>query len=233
MPGHCGAAIKAYSQLGASGQLYPRQESTYTFISNVISEVAALTPGAYIHIGGDESSISATDYDYFIGRVNDIVASNGKKMIGWNPVDTTSGIHTDALLQHWSGTYSSAQSKGILIILSPASKAYIDMKYDSSNTYGQTWAGYVPTNTAYGWDPTNYVSQSQSVGVEGPLWSEYIDTVSKIDFMTYPRLPSLAEVGWTPVGLRSWNEYKLRLKAHGPRMANLGVNFYHDPVVPW
>jgi hexosaminidase len=233
MPGHCSAAIRAYSQLGSSGQLYPRQESTYTFISNVISELAPLTPGSYIHIGGDESSISASDYDYFIGRANDIVAAAGKKMIGWNPVDTTTGIHTDALLQHWSGSYSSAQSKGILIILSPAAKAYFDMKYDSSNTYGQTWAGYVPTNTAYSWDPTNYVTPSQTVGVEAPLWSEYIDSVSKIDFMTYPRLPGLAEVGWTPVGLRSWTEFKTRLKAHGPRMTNLGINWYHDPVVTW
>jgi hexosaminidase len=233
MPGHCSAAIRAYSQLGSGGNLYPRQESTYTFITNVMNEMAPLTPGTYIHIGGDESSLAASDYDYFIGRANDIVAATGKKMIGWNPIDTTSGIHTDSMLQHWSGSYSSAQSKGILIILSPAEKAYFDMKYDSSNTYGQTWAGYVPTNTAYGWDPTNYVSQTQTVGVEAPLWSEYIDTVSKIDFMTYPRLSSLAEVGWTPLIMRNWTDYKTRLKAHGPRMTNLGINFYHDPVVPW
>jgi hexosaminidase len=248
MPGHCNAALASYGQLNPDGlkkALYTgtsvgfssymcQSEITYTFLGDVIRELAAITPGDYIHIGGDEaSSTTKTDYDYFIGRVNDIVAANGKKMIGWNPVDTPSGTHSDSMLQHWSGSLSSAQAKGMKIIMSPADKAYIDMKYDSSNPIGLTWSGYNPTDDAYQWDPTNYSAQSYDAGVECPLWSETVVTMADIEYLTYPRLPGHAEVGWTPVAMRSWNEYKYRLKAHGPRMTNQGINFYHDPVVPW
>lgn len=248
MPGHCNAALASYGVLNPDGQPKPlytgtnvgfssfmcQAEITYTFIGDVIRELAALTPGEYIHIGGDEaSSTSQTDYNYFIGRVNDIVAANGKKMIGWNPVDTPAGAHSDSMLQHWSGSLSAAQSKGMKIIMSPAEKAYIDMKYNSSNPIGLTWAGYNPTDDAYQWDPTNYALQSQSAGVECPLWSETVVTMDNIEYLTYPRLPGHAEVGWTPLSMRNWNEYKYRLKAHGPRMTYQDISYYADPVVPW
>lgn len=248
MPGHCNAALASYGVLNPDGQRKPlytgtsvgfssfmcQAEITYTFVGDVIRELAALTPGEYIHIGGDEaSSTTQADYDYFIGRVNDIVAANGKKMIGWNPVDTPAGTHSDSMLQHWSGSLTSAQAKGMKIIMSPAAKAYIDMKYNSSNPIGLSWAGYNPTDDAYQWDPTNYALQSQSAGVECPLWTETVVTMDNIEYLTYPRLPGHAEVGWTPMSMRSWDEYKYRLKAHGPRMTNQGISYYADPVVPW
>lgn len=248
MPGHCNAALASYGCLNPDGQPKPkytktnvgfsslmcREEITYTFVADVISELAAITPGEYLHIGGDEATeTTQEDYDYFIGRVNEIVARNGKKMIGWSPVDTTSGISSDSLLQYWSGKVTTAQEKGMKMIMSPAGKAYLDMKYYKTSPIGTIWAGYNPTNDAYQWDPTDYALESEYVGVECPLWTETVDSMTDIEYMMFPRVPGHAEVGWTPLKMRSWSEYKYRLKAHGLRMKYQGINFYRDPVVPW
>ncbi|MCX7747051.1 MAG: family 20 glycosylhydrolase [Clostridia bacterium] len=250
MPGHTNAALASYGQLNPDGQKKPlytgmevgfstlmcRSEVTYTFVDDVVRELSGMTAGEYIHIGGDEShSTPKADYDYFVGRVKTIVNKYGKKMVGWDPVDTASGVGSESILQNWLGIKGavSAKSKGMKIIFSPSEKAYIDMKYNYSTPIGLTWAGYNPTDDAYQWDPTNYVPQNLVLGVECPLWTETITKMADIEFMTYPRLPGHAEIGWTPLSMRNWDEYKLRLKEHGPRMSNQGINFYRDTVVPW
>lgn len=248
MPGHVNAALASYGELNPDGkpkQLYTgtnvgfstlmcRQEITFTFVSDVVREVAALTPGQYIHLGGDEaSSTSQADYEYFIGRVSDIVANNGKKLIGWNGTDVPSGAHLDSLMQHWTGSVSSAVSKGIKIIASPSSYAYLDMKYNTSTPIGLTWAGYIPTDKAYNWDVTNVAAASNIIGVEACLWSETVTNLNDVEFMTFPRMLCYAEIGWTPQDSRNWDDFKLRLKVHGTRMGYKGINFYRDPVVTW
>jgi N-acetyl-beta-hexosaminidase len=120
--------------------------------------------------------------------------------------------------------------------MSPANKAYLDMKYSHRTRLGQTWAGLINTQTGYEWDPgtiVSGVSGSSVLGVEAPLWTETIVTMADIEYMTYPRLPGYAELGWSPVTGRNWNEYKVRLGSHGPRLTAMGVNFYRDPLVPW
>jgi hexosaminidase len=77
------------------------------------------------------------------------------------------------------------------------------------------------------------VSQSNIVGVEAPLWSETITNMDEIEYMAFPRLPGYAEIGWTPVVNRSWEEYKVRLGKHGTRMTALGIDFYKSKLVPW
>jgi len=71
------------------------------------------------------------------------------------------------------------------------------------------------------------------LGVEAPLWSETLQTIQDIEFMAFPRLPGVAEIGWSPAGNRGWDEYKIRLGAHGPRLTAMEVNFYRSPQVPW
>jgi hexosaminidase len=71
------------------------------------------------------------------------------------------------------------------------------------------------------------------LGVEGPLWSETLDESPDIEFMAFPRLPGLAELGWSPATGRSWDEYRFRLAAQGPRWDALGINYYRSPQVPW
>jgi hexosaminidase len=110
------------------------------------------------------------------------------------------------------------------------------MKYTRQTKLGQTWAGLITVQTGYSWDPATQISglaESSILGVEAPLWTETIVTHSDIDYMTYPRLPGYAEIGWSPATGRGWTEYKVRLGAHGPRFTALGINFYASPEVPW
>ena len=269
MPGHINAALAAYSELtcdgvapepytgseGANGSLCVNQDITYTFLENVIGELAALTPGPYIHIGGDEvRSIEKADYINFVQRVQNIVAANGKQVIGWEEIAQSQLLPT-SIAQHWnlakSSDWSAEQQaeqqavkhalqrnvqQGVKVIMSPADKAYLDMKYQKSTTLGQDWAGYITLETGYSWDPATLIegiTEKNILGVEAPLWSETLTTIDDLEYMAFPRMLGIAEIGWTPQARRDWNEYKTRLGAQGPRLKVLGVHFYPSSEVVW
>jgi len=254
MPGHVNAALASYAELNCNGVAPARYTGTnvgfsslciskpitYTFVDDVIRELAALTPGAYMHVGGDEASSTTTaDYVSFVSQVQAIVQSHGKQMIGWEEIAQINGLSASSVAQHWNTTDSfapTAVQKGAKVLMSPAHKAYLDMKYYRKTQLGQTWAGLINTQTGYEWDPATIVSGvsgSSISGVEAPLWTETIVTIEDIEYMAYPRLPGYAELAWSPVTGRNWSEYKIRLGSHGPRLTALGVNFYRDTVVPW
>jgi hexosaminidase len=254
MPGHTNAALASYPELNCNGVAPARYTGTnvgfsslciskpitYTFVDDVIRELAALTPGTYIHVGGDEASSTPTaDYLSFVSQVQTIVQSHNKQMIGWEEIAQINGLSTSSVAQHWNTTASfapTAVQKGAKVLMSPANKAYLDMKYNRRTRLGQTWAAIIDTQTAYEWDPATIVSGvpgSSVLGVEAPLWTETIITRADMEYMAYPRLSGYAELGWSPVSGRNWNEYKVRLASHGPRLTAMGVNFYRDTVVPW
>lgn len=223
-----------------------RNENTYKFIEDVISQVAPLYPSEYIHIGGDEAhSTSAEDYTYFMNRVTEIAQKYGKTPIGWQNYDTvvesTVEDKDNTVTQYWL-TDGAKYKEGVKYMVSPANYAYMDMIYDSSCPYGLQWAGPNPIDDAYNWDPTNYLpeggTKDQIIGIEAPLFGETIATDEAMDYMMYPRLMGHAEIGWTPKENRDWNEYKTRMIAHGERLRNQGIGFFEDenywekPVVP-
>jgi hexosaminidase len=110
------------------------------------------------------------------------------------------------------------------------------MQYDSATPLGAHWAGYIEVRDAYDWDPATLlpgISEAAMIGVEAPLWTETLRTMADVEYMAFPRLPGIAEIGWSPAAGRVWDEYRLRLAAHGPRLQTLGVNFYRSPQVPW
>ncbi|MDO8679880.1 MAG: family 20 glycosylhydrolase [Acidobacteriota bacterium] len=122
------------------------------------------------------------------------------------------------------------------MILSPADKIYLDMKYDAATAIGLTWAGRIDVRDAYEWDPATAVAgvpESAILGVEAPLWSETIANIRDVEFLAFPRLVAVAEIGWSPADRRDWESFRERLGAHGPRWTALGVNFYRSPQVPW
>ncbi len=248
MPGHTNAALTPIPELNSTGvraqprydtavgysTLMARSEATYDFVDDVISELAAISPSQYIHIGGDESfSTSAADYDYFIGRVASIVNKYGKKVVGWDPYDTSTGItSSDSILQNWHSTPStgtSAISKGMKMILSPAN-AYIDQKYYPDSPLGLSWRGYINTNKAYNWDPTDFSHAASIYGIESTLWTETVVTQDNLDYMIYPRLIANAEVGWTPKSSRNWTDFKTRLYNHASSLENKGIKYFADPI---
>lgn len=246
MPGHTNAALASYGFLNPDGKKKPlytgtkvgfssfmtHDEKTYKFIEDVIIEVSAISPGKYIHIGGDEAdSTPKQDYDYFVGRVSKIAEKYGKTPIGWDPIDTSPEINSSVVLQNWKDSNEAARKKGMKMIISIAKKAYLDMKYNENTPYGLDWAGYIPIDTAYKWDPTEYAPKDLVLGIEAPLWTETISNQKEMDYMIYPRLLGYAEIGWTPKGNRSWDEYKVRLEKQGIRMENQGINYYKDSSI--
>jgi hexosaminidase len=251
MPGHTNAALASYAQLNCSesapplytgievgfSSLCPDKAITFTFVDDVIRELAALTPGPYLHIGGDEASATNhEDYVRFIERFQEIVQAHGKRMIGWEEIAGTT-LLPSSVVQYWHNPIvGQAARQGAKVIMSPAARTYLDMKYDSSTALGLNWAGYVDVQDSYAWDPATYVadvSEGDILGVEAPIWSETLETMQDVEFMAFPRLPGCAEIGWSPMSGRGWDEYRKRLGAHGPRLTALGVNFYRAETIPW
>jgi hexosaminidase len=252
MPGHINAALASYAELNCNGKatdlytgtevgfstLCTDKEITYKFVDDVIRELATLTKGPYIHIGGDESHVTKEeDYIPFMKKVQDIVVAHGKQVIGWDEV-SISGMKANSIAQYWANVENAnrAVNQGAKILISPAAKTYIDMKYDSTTTLGLNWAGYIEVDSAYIWDPATLVpgiGKDNILGIEAPLWTETITTMDEIEYMVFPRLPGIAEIGWTPSLTRNWDEYKVRLGKHGERFKAMNINFYPSRIVPW
>ncbi|OLB82520.1 MAG: beta-N-acetylhexosaminidase [Actinobacteria bacterium 13_2_20CM_2_71_6] len=255
MPGHTNAALASYAELNCDGKAPPRytgtdvgfsslcvsKDITYKFLDDVLGQLAALTPGPYLHIGGDEAqSTKPADYAMFINRVQQIVTAHGKAVLGWHDVVHATPLPS-TVAQFWDTTTSdaavaSAAQHGTKLVMSPANHAYLDMKYNAQTPLGQDWAGLTDVKKAYGWDPGAYLSgvpASAVLGVEGPLWTETIVTSADIEFMAFPRLPALAELGWSPASTHSWSAFRNRLAAQGPRWKVLNLKYYHSTQVPW
>lgn len=253
MPGHTNAALSSYPVLNCNEDSVPplytktevgfstlcvRKDSVYKFVDDVVRELAAITPGPYIHLGGDESHVtSKKDFIYFINRIQSIPKKYGKKMIGWEEIAQAS-LDSNTIVQYWSNVEhaKNAVKKGAKIIMSPASRTYLDMKYDSTTKLGLMWAGLIEVDTGYIWSLSGRVKEitnDKILGIEAPLWTETISKMDEIEYMVFPRLPGVAEIGWTPDNMRNWDEYKLRLAKHGARMRAMDIDFYESAKVPW
>ena len=252
MPGHTNAALSAYPELNCDGVAPPpytdikvgfsclcvADERTYAFIDDVVREIAALTPGPFFHVGGDEvKKLAEADYARFINRVQDIVEARGKSMVGWDEVALAS-LHSGSVVQHWRpGTpLASVAANGSKLIMSPANRAYLDMQYDPASYLGLFWAGRIEVKDAYAWDPATLmegVGEASILGVEAPLWTETLATIREVESMAFPRLAALAEVGWSAQAARDWEDFRVRLGGQGPRWQAMGVNYYRSPQIPW
>ena len=249
-PGHTNAALASYAELNSSEEapvlyegtqvgfstLWINSEITYKFLDDVIGELAALTPSPYIHIGGDEARSTPEEaYKYFIKRIQEIVVAHGKTAVGWSEIGEAE-LLPGTIAQLWiSAGYQNARQQGARIILSPANKTYLDMKYDASSPLGLDWAGLISVKDAYDWEPASYMEgleERDILGLEAPLWTETILTMRDIEYMAFPRLPGIAELAWSPKG-QSWQEYRQRLASHGRHMEAMGINFFRSPEVDW
>jgi hexosaminidase len=255
MPGHTNAALASYAELNADGtapapytgidvgfsSLAVDKPVTYDFLDDVIGEVAALTPGAYLHIGGDEvKTLPAADYVAFIERVERIVAKHGKRTVGWQEIAPAT-LPAGTIAQYWdinapSEPIAAAVKRGAKVILSPASKAYLDMKYDEDTELGLKWAGFVEVRDSYEWEPPDLldgVGGDAVIGVEAAIWSETLENIGDVEVMAFPRLPAVAEVAWSPAAAREWDSFGSRLASHGPRWSALGIRYHRSPQIDW
>ncbi|GGP67247.1 beta-N-acetylhexosaminidase [Streptomyces melanogenes] len=254
-PGHTNAALASYADLNCDGVAPPLYTGTdvgfsslcvpkpvtYAFLDDVVRELAAMTPGRYIHIGGDEAHSTAhADYVAFMDKAQAIVGKYGKTVVGWHQLAGARPV-AGAVAQYWGTDGNEAEvvaaaKAGTKLVMSPANRAYLDMKYDANTELGLDWAGLVEVDKSYAWDPDAFIKDLPAgsvLGVEAPLWSETLTTSADIEYMAFPRLPGIAELGWSPARTHDWPSYRARLGAQGPRLAALGVNFYRSPVVRW
>ncbi|MGH7620533.1 MAG: family 20 glycosylhydrolase, partial [Gemmatimonadaceae bacterium] len=251
MPGHINAALLSYPDLrcnrtapepftrvgGSSNTLCVERDSVYTFVGDVVREISSAAPTPYFHIGGDEvSSLTKAQYHGFIERVQHVVDSIGPRMIGWGEI-ALADISPRTIVQHWNKDSSDVQARrGGMIIMSPGPHAYMDMKYDSATALGLKWAGFIDLHTAYDWDPATNVPgapASSVLGVEGPLWAETVIMRQDYEYLAFPRLTAIAELGWSSPQQIGWESFRRRIAAHGARLAALGVNFARVTGVDW
>ncbi|QWX82700.1 family 20 glycosylhydrolase [Cellulophaga sp. HaHaR_3_176] len=252
MPGHTNAASVAYPFLNGNGKtpktytgthvgfstFDANKDTVYSFIDDVIKEIATISPGPYFHIGGDESHVTKKrDYVKFVSKVEKIVQKHGKQMIGWDEI-TQASLSTNSIAQHWSAEANAirAAKNEMKIIMSPAKKAYLDMEYDSLSEYGLHWAAYIPVDSAYNWSPEKYIPelpQDNILGIEAPLWSETITNMAELEYLAFPRIIGYAELGWTADDNRDWDDYKKRLANQVPYLERMNVNFYKSKLIDW
>jgi hexosaminidase len=249
MPSHCNAALASYPKLNCDSKapgLYTGIEVgfsnfcfdkpvTYKFIEDVVKELAAMTPGAWLHIGGDEvKKMTPQQYAAFIERAQALVTKYKKIPVGWDEI-VHSTLQPGTVVQVWRPGSTMAPPAGTKVILSPANRMYLDMKYDAATALGLDWAGKFDVDVPYAWDPAGHlkIDESQILGVEAPIWSETVDKIADVEFLLYPRLPAVAEVGWTAQASRDWSDFRVRLGAQAPRWSALGVNAFWSPKIDW
>jgi hexosaminidase len=253
---HHGGAVPAagepYTGMGVGfSSLRIHDEATYDFVADVAGELAAMTPGPYLHIGGDEAlGTTAEDFALFMERATAIVADLGKTPVTWHEAGAASGIDPSTVGQYWGFTIPTdgmdEKARTFVrndagVILSPADAVYLDMKYDADTRLGLTWAnGPTSVERAYAWEPAaviDGVTDADILGVEAPMWTETIRTLDDVDEMAFPRIAAAAEAAWSPATtaseLRTWESFRVRVGALGPLWGSLGIRFHPSPEIPW
>ncbi|WP_158800042.1 family 20 glycosylhydrolase [Pedobacter sp. L105] len=249
MPGHMMAAINSYPFLTSNGEnkwgplfttpICPCKETTFEFAQNVFTEIMAIFPSQYIHIGGDEvdrSSWAIADscktlmekenikttaqlQSYFINRMEKFFNAKGRKLIGWDEI-LEDGISPTAMVMYWRSWVPDAPIKagknGNLVVMSPGDPLYFDNEPDRNSL-----------NAVYHFNPIPAKLTAKEarniVGAQANTWSEKIPTENRADYMVFPRMTALAEVLWT--NKKDYEGYMERLKMNFPRLDALNVSY--------
>ncbi|WP_273652184.1 family 20 glycosylhydrolase [Cellulomonas fimi] len=255
VPGHVNAATHAYGELTPSGEptdvytgievgfsrLHEDLPATQPFLRDVFTDLAAMTPGEYVHIGGDEVlTMDHDEYARLVGFVSSVVRDAGKKVVGWQEIASTP-LEPGTVVQYWDinadpAPFVAAAQAGAQVLMSPASKAYLDMKYDAETPLGLEWAGHVELRDSYEWEPSTLIAgipAESVVGVEAAVFSETLTNLTELTSMLLPRLAAVAEVAWTAPEQRDWDDFAARVAEHGAFWDHVGFAWYASPQVTW
>lgn len=235
--------------------LNPSDEKVYEFLDKVFTEVAALFPGPYIHAGGDEcyKGYWANDegcralmkqlktrhvedlQGYFMNRVEKIIQSKGKKMIGWDEV-LEGGVSTDVAIMSWRGMKGGIEAarEGHQVIMSPTTYAYLDYQQGEASIEPPVYAS-LRAKKVYAFEPVpEGIDARRIMGVQGNVWTEQIPHFRHLEYMTYPRAWALAEVAWSPKEGKNWRDFARRMEKHFARANAAGINYaksVYDAVI--
>jgi hexosaminidase len=264
MPGHSLAALAAYPELSCTGGPFEvacrfgilrdvccaGKDSVFEFLQNVLDEVMALFPSPFIHIGGDEapkarwkkcpacqSRIRQEGLKdehglqvYFTNRIAAYLDSRGRRMMGWNEI-LHEGLVESAVVQYWLRNRNAvleAIQKGRDVIMSSFWHTYLDHSYSLT-----------PLGKAYNYEPVfselGVEDEHRVLGLEAPLWTEFVRDRARLDYQTYPRLVAFAETGWSPKGKKDFEDFQKRLAGFLLRLDELGVRYARGWEVepPW
>lgn len=229
----------------------PGSELTFRFIEDVLDEVMDVFPSQMIHIGGDEAAKKAwhdcplcrqrmrdenlSDVNelqsYLVERVERFLNSRGRSLLGWDEI-MEGGLAPNATVMSWRGIEGGlrAASQGHKAIMTPGGYCYLDSYQDAPFTQPKAFGGYLPLEKVYSYDPVpdtlDDAVKNMICGVQGNLWCEKIPTDSHAEFMLYPRMIAIAEVGWTPQQRREWNNFYVRALNFNDGLRARGYNAF-------
>jgi hexosaminidase len=281
MPGHCMAVLAAYPELSVNkapkfvnpgskfsewysdgtfkmlieNTLDPTNEQVYDFADKVMTEVASLFPGDYIHMGGDEcykgywtESKDVQDFmkenkikdahelqSYFVKRIEKIVKAKGKKLIGWDEI-LEGELPSDAAVMSWRGIKGGieASQKGHKVVMSPTTFAYLDYTQGDRSVETNIYAD-LSLEKSYQFDPApEGVNPAFILGGQANLWTEAIPHLDYAMYMTYPRALSISETLWSPVSSKDWKKFVHRVEHHFDRFDKKKTTIckaIYDPVI--
>lgn len=228
------------------------REQNFEMLDTIIGEVAAIFPIKYIHIGGDEVNFKAWEHcslckkrmeenhftkstelqNYFISKIEKIVEKHGKLMMGWNEILDNSTLDKKTAVMVWTSNEEVETSiqKRHPVILCPASYFYIDMAQGIGER-GHNWASILPMERLFSFQlPTDSLSNKFVLGIQGNLWSEYLDQPAyQTEYQSYPRLCALSELAWSG-NKSSFKDFEKRLNnSHYDRLYAMGIHFRVPP----
>ncbi|HEX7902431.1 MAG TPA: family 20 glycosylhydrolase [Chitinophagaceae bacterium] len=233
----------------------PANEKAYEFMDKVFTEVAQLFPFEYIHMGGDETarnfwekseSIKALmkkenlkDLDevqsYFVKRMEKIISSKGKKMIGWDEI-LQGGLADNAAVMSWRGMKGGIEAAklGHEVVMSPTDFAYIDYMQGDAAIEPPVYST-LRLKKAYQFEPVpEGVNASLIKGGQANLWTEQVYNMRHAQYMTWPRGFAIAEAVWSPKEKRNWNDFVPRVESHFERLDMAQVKYapsIYDPII--
>lgn len=265
MPGHSVAALAAYplysctggpfeplTVWGVSNEVFcAGNDSTFAFLENILSEVCALFPGKYIHIGGDEcpkdrwktcpkcqarikNEHLANEEElqsYFTKRIVKYLTDKGKIVIGWDEI-LEGGLAPGAMVMSWRGTQGGidAANQYHYVVMTPGKPCYFD-HYQSKNKEKEPLAigGYNPLQAVYAYNPTpkklSPDKKQYIMGAQGNVWTEYIPDFSHVEYMALPRMCALAEALWTDPENKNYKNFIKRLTEQSKLLDAQNVNY--------
>lgn len=265
MPAHSIEVLAAYPSLSCTGgpftvppgTYWPNSaiycagnDSVFTFLENVLSEVIELFPSKYIHIGGDEADKASWKQcpkcqarmktenlrdekelqSYFIKRIEKFIVSKNRKVIGWDEI-LEGGLAPEATVMSWRGVEGgiAAARQGHDAIMTPGTHCYFDYYQADPATEPEAIGGFLSLKKVYSYEPTPAELTPREakhiLGAQGNLWTEFIATPEKAEYMAVPRMIALAEVTWTPSKNRDWPDFQARLAEQFVRLTKMKVNF--------
>jgi hexosaminidase len=271
MPGHATAAVTAYPNLSCFPDrnykvveywgvfediLCAGKEETFTFLEDVLTEVMALFPSKYIHIGGDEcpkarwkecpncqkriAALGLKDehelQGYLTKRIEKFLNANGRQILGWDEM-LEGGLAPNAAVMSWrgeSGGIKAAKQKH-LVIMNPEQFLYLDYNQGYSPQEPLTVGRLVTVEKIYNYNPTPVDSltveeQKYIWGVQSNLWSEYLTSPAKLNYQLYPRMFALAEIAWTEPQNKNYNNFILNRMPHHIEKLEAQKRFYKVPT---